>query len=134
MNKRSMSNNPYSGFKNFYHHYNLSGHWDAKCWKLHPELHPNNLATKRRVWRVNIEEDDGLPTSPSQGEEFVHTLRPLTGSFNHQVSWSGSSDSLLESASKIGSTGPSFYPLGPLHSDRCPFLNRKNIISGFRIS
>jgi hypothetical protein len=32
MERRSMSRSPCSNNKNFFHHCNLSGHWEAKCW------------------------------------------------------------------------------------------------------
>jgi hypothetical protein len=48
----------------------LSGQWEAKCWRLQQELHPRNCTSKRRVWRVNIEEDEVFPSSPVQVIEF----------------------------------------------------------------
>jgi len=69
MEKRSMSSNPYSSTKKFYHHYKLSGHWKVKYWWLHLKLHPINHTTKRRMWRVKIEEDKELFVSLVQREE-----------------------------------------------------------------
>jgi hypothetical protein len=31
----------------FFHHCKLSGHWEAKCWQLHPELHPRNTQQEK---------------------------------------------------------------------------------------
>jgi hypothetical protein len=67
--RRSMSRNPYCNSKNFFHHYNLSGHWEEKGWRLHLELHPRNHTTKRRLWRVKIVEYEEWPTSPIQEVE-----------------------------------------------------------------
>jgi hypothetical protein len=69
--RKGLSQAVHTNNKNFFHHCKLSGHWEAKCWQLHPELHPRNHTTKRRVWRVKIEEDEELPASPIQGEEVV---------------------------------------------------------------
>jgi hypothetical protein len=44
--RRSMSSSPYYNAKKFFHHCNLSGHWEAKCWWLHPELHPRNCTPR----------------------------------------------------------------------------------------
>jgi hypothetical protein len=41
---------------------------------LHPELHPRNHKTKRRVWRVKSKEDEEFPTSLVQGEELSREL------------------------------------------------------------
>lgn len=62
---------PYNNAKNFFHHYNLSGHWKTKCWGLHLELHPKNCTVKRGVWGVKIEEDKELLASPVQGAEAI---------------------------------------------------------------
>jgi len=65
-----MSRSPWSRNKNFFHHCNLSGHWEAKCWQIHPELHPRHHIARRWVWRVNIEEDEDIHASLVQVIEF----------------------------------------------------------------
>jgi hypothetical protein len=64
----------------------LSGHWQAKCWRLHPELHPGNHIDKRKVWRVKHKGKEGAAIV--QGltivENFIYTnevdnkLRPIS--------------------------------------------------------
>jgi hypothetical protein len=73
MERRSMSRSPCSNNKKFFHHCNLSGHWEAKCWRLHPELHPRHHTTRRRVWRVKIEEDEefGYPMNVAGMDMFA---------------------------------------------------------------
>jgi hypothetical protein len=57
--------------RNFFHHYNINGHWEAKSWMLHSELHPRNYTSKRRVWRINIKGNEEIPSFPTQGEKIV---------------------------------------------------------------
>jgi hypothetical protein len=71
MKRKSMSRSPYRSNKNIFHHFNLSGHWEEKCLRLHPELHPRHRTTKRRVWRVKTMEDEERYTSPIQEVEVV---------------------------------------------------------------
>jgi hypothetical protein len=67
--ERRMLGNSCSNNMKFFHHCKLSRHWEAKCWRLHPEHHPRNHIRKRRVWRVKIKRDEELPTSLIQREE-----------------------------------------------------------------
>jgi hypothetical protein len=46
----NMSISPCSNKENFLHHCNLSGHWEAKCWTLHPKLHPKICTTGKILW------------------------------------------------------------------------------------
>jgi len=34
--------------KNFCTHYNISGHWVEKCWKLFPQFHPGKGKHQKR--------------------------------------------------------------------------------------
>jgi hypothetical protein len=54
----------------------LRGHWEAKCWRLHPKLHPRNHTTKREFWRVNgkgKEEGATIVQEPIVVEDIIFT-------------------------------------------------------------
>ena len=67
MEKEGKQRNPFK-FKIFCHHCKMTGHWEEKCWRLHPELHTTYCATNNREWRVEMRSDKELPTSTAQGE------------------------------------------------------------------
>ena len=68
--KKRMQSNLCSS-RNFCLHYRMNGNWEAKCWRLHAELHLRNYIGKTRVWRVKIEGNDEPLAFPSQGVEIV---------------------------------------------------------------
>lgn len=69
--ERSMLGSHCGNNKNFCDHYKLSGHQEANWWRLHPEHHPRNCTTKRRVWKVKPNINKELNACPSQGEDIV---------------------------------------------------------------
>jgi hypothetical protein len=63
-------------YQEFFQHCKLSGHWEAKCWRVHPKLHPRNHTTKRRVWRVKGKKKDegaAIVQEPIAAEDFIST-------------------------------------------------------------
>jgi hypothetical protein len=38
----------------------LTGHWEDKFWRLHPELHPKNYIAKKKAWRVKVKGKEEL--------------------------------------------------------------------------
>jgi hypothetical protein len=49
----------------------LTGHWEAKCWRLHPKLHPKNQTTKKKAWRVKVKGKEELLALATQGVAVV---------------------------------------------------------------
>jgi hypothetical protein len=62
------SRRPSNPCKNYFQYCRLTGHWEAKCWRLHPELHPKNQTTKKKSWRVKVKGKEELLELASQGE------------------------------------------------------------------
>lgn len=62
---------PYNSTNNFHNNYNISDHWEVKCWWLHLEIHLQNHIVKKGVWRLNIEEVEVFLESLVQEEEVI---------------------------------------------------------------
>jgi len=45
----------------------LIGHWEAKFWRLHLELHPKRQKNKKKDWRVKVKEKEELLDPSAQG-------------------------------------------------------------------
>jgi hypothetical protein len=55
---------------NFFHHYRLSGHWEAKL-ETSPITSPQQLCSREESVESETNIDGEFFASPNQGEEFV---------------------------------------------------------------
>jgi hypothetical protein len=64
----------YKDPRNHYNHCNINGHTEEKCWKLHPELNPNNYkkdANKKKL--LAMDSSNQVESSLDMDEKIVCT-------------------------------------------------------------
>jgi len=52
----------------YFQYYKLNGHWEARCCRLHLELHSMNQIEKKKAWRFKLKGEEELSALASQGE------------------------------------------------------------------